>query len=202
MIDLNRKILALVLALAAVAAAVVLAVTLNDDTAGGNAPGQGTADNAPSLPGLEDGIFNPVPEETKEPDKSSEPTVPDPTESIPLPTIPDGPVNPDAGPKDPDADVPSVTPPVGTEPEITEPQQTEPAVTEPQQTQPVRIPEGEIDYETFVAMDPALQRAYMESFESMEAFFEWYNAAKEAYEQAHPSIDVGDGVIDLEDLIG
>lgn len=60
----------------------------------------------------------------------------------------------------------------------------------------------EIDYEEFTAMSPTQQRVYMESFESLDAFFEWYNGAKEVYEQAHPPIDVGDGVIDMEDIIG
>ena len=66
----------------------------------------------------------------------------------------------------------------------------------------IEVPEGEIDYEEFTAMSPTQQRVYMESFESLDAFFEWYNAAKEVYEQAHPPIDVGDGVIDMEDIIG
>lgn len=66
----------------------------------------------------------------------------------------------------------------------------------------IEVPEGEIDYEEFTAMSPTQQRLYMESFESLDAFFEWYNAAKEVYEQAHPPIDVGDGVIDMEDIIG
>lgn len=202
---MNRKILALILALAAVAAAIVLAVTLNNNTTGDNAPGstagEGTDDTSPSIPCVEDSIFNPDPVETREPDETAAPdatqnTTPDSGEDIP---IPDGP----ADPQNPGGDAPGATRPVQTEPVVTEPQQTEPTQpTEPAQTEPVQIPEGEIDYETFTAMDPALQRAYMESFENLDAFFEWYNAAKAAYEQAHPSIDVGDGVIDLEDLFG
>ena len=198
---MNRKILALILALAAVA--VVLVVILC------STPGKDADETTPNVSGIVDSIFDTEPEETEEPTAST---------TDHGNTIPTGPADPDAGYQDPGADVPEDTRPAQTEPAVTEPTATEPtatepAATEPQQTQPtqpnqptetepVQIPEGEIDYETFVALDPAVQREYMQSFESMDAFFEWYNAAKEAYEQAHPSIDVGDGVIDLEDLFG
>ena len=195
---MNRKILALILALVAVTATVVLAVTLHKDTPDGN------------VPGVADSIFDTEPVETQEPAETtvSEEPVEDTTPATEHGnTIPTGPADPDAGRQDPDVDVPKDVPPAQTEPTVTEPVVTEPDETEPQQTQPnetepVQVPEGEIDYETFVALDPAVQREYMESFESMDAFFEWYNAAKEAYEKAHPPIDVGDGVIDLEDLFG
>lgn len=201
---MNRKILALILALVAVAAAIVLAVTLNDDAPAANIPGEGTLPSAPGGNGIEDSIFDAgetKPAETQAPDATEDPAV------VPGSTIPDGPADTDIGMQDPDVDAPEDTRPVQTEPEVTETEETKPVVTEPsqtesQQTEPVQIPDGEIDYETFTAMEPALQRQYMESFESMDAFFEWYNAAKEAYEQEHPVLDVGDGVIDLEDLLG
>lgn len=60
---------------------------------------------------------------------------------------------------------------------------------------------GELSYEDYNAMSAASQRAYMESFEDVEDFFEWYYDAKDAYDAEHPAIDVGDGVIDLEDLL-
>lgn len=201
---MNRKILALVLALVAVAAVIVLAVTLNDDTPAANLPSGGTAAPTPGDHGLEDSIFDAEetkPVETQAPDATEDPAV------VPGAAIPDGPAATDTGLQAPDVDAPEDTRPVQTEPTVTEPKETKPVVTEPaqtgpQQTEPVQIPEGEIDYETFTAMEPALQRQYMESFESMDAFFEWYNAAKEAYEQEHPVLDVGDGVIDVEDLLG
>lgn len=59
-----------------------------------------------------------------------------------------------------------------------------------------------MDYAKFQAMSPAEQQAFVESFESIDAFFEWYNAAKEAYEAANPPIDIGSGNIDLDDIIG
>lgn len=60
----------------------------------------------------------------------------------------------------------------------------------------------ELDYETFQELSPADQQAYMEKFESMEAFFEWYSAEKEAYEEAHPSIEIDGEEIDLEEILG
>lgn len=61
---------------------------------------------------------------------------------------------------------------------------------------------GEMDFETFQNLEPSQQRAYQESFESIDAFYEWYSAAQEAYEQAHPAIEVGDGVIDMNEIVG
>ncbi|MBE7056437.1 MAG: hypothetical protein E7388_03220 [Ruminococcaceae bacterium] len=58
-----------------------------------------------------------------------------------------------------------------------------------------------LDYATYKAMKPSEQQAYMESFNDMDAFFEWYNAAKDKYEKENPSIEVDGGVIDLEDIV-
>ena len=197
---MNRKILALVLALLAVTAAIVAAVILCDT------PGGGADETFPNQAGIEDSIFDSDPVETKAPVETAAPDVTEDTVPVPGSTIPDGPADTDVGLQNPDVDVPSETiQPSQTEPAVTEPVATEPQQpqpTEPAETEPAQIPEGELDYETFVALDPAVQRAYMESFESMDAFFEWYNAAKETYEQEHPALDVGDGVIDVEDLLG
>lgn len=208
---MNRKILALILALAVVAAAIVLAVTLSKDPADGDVsggrPSMGEKETAPA-PGVEQGGIHAEPVETTEPAAFDH-------------TIPTGPADPEADLQHPSAGLPEDTTPVQTEPDVTEPEVTEPEMTEPQQTQPTQsaeptqstepaqptqptesASEGELDYETFTAMDPAEQRVYMESFESLDAFFAWYNAAKEAYEQEHPAIDVGDGVVDLGGLGG
>ena len=195
---MNRKILALILALAAVAVAVVLAVAMKDEVPAGTtpetSPNAGVGETAPSVPGVADSIFD---LETEEPTTEPEETdAPKPTE--PANTRPEDSADPGPGLQDPDADAPVDTRPPQTEPSSTEP--TKP--TEPAQTEPMEVPDGEIDYEAFIAMTPAQQRAYMESFESIDAFFAWYNAAKEAYEKDHPAIDVGDGVIDLEDITG
>ncbi len=59
-----------------------------------------------------------------------------------------------------------------------------------------------LTYEEYNAMSPTEQRLVMESFESVEAFFAWYNAAKEKYEKDHPALDAGDGSVDIGDLLG
>lgn len=60
---------------------------------------------------------------------------------------------------------------------------------------------GTLDYETFQGLDPAEQEVHMKSFESIEAFFDWYNAAKEKYELENPPIIVDGGAIDLDKII-
>ena len=47
-----------------------------------------------------------------------------------------------------------------------------------------------LDYETFKAMTGAQKKAYQESFETIDAFFEWYNAALKAYQEANPPTEV------------
>ena len=55
-----------------------------------------------------------------------------------------------------------------------------------------------LDYKTFKAMTATQKKAYQESFESMDAFFEWYNAAYEAYREANPPTEIdGSGVVTL-----
>lgn len=42
------------------------------------------------------------------------------------------------------------------------------------------------------------QYAYYKSFDDPEEFYNWYNAAKEAYEKSHPAVVINPGdVIDL-----
>ena len=55
-----------------------------------------------------------------------------------------------------------------------------------------------MDFKTFQSLTGAEQRAFQESFESIEAFFAWYTAAKEAYDKANPPIEIGgNGVVTL-----
>ncbi len=56
-------------------------------------------------------------------------------------------------------------------------------------------------YEEFVNMTPTQQEACMKAYSSMEEFFKWYTKAKEEYEKEHPSIDVGDGSLDLDEIL-
>lgn len=60
--------------------------------------------------------------------------------------------------------------------------------------------DGEMDYESFHAMDPSDQQKYMESFDDLDAFFDWYNDIKAQYEKDHPSIEIDGGEIDLGEL--
>lgn len=65
-------------------------------------------------------------------------------------------------------------------------------------TAPDTKPE-DMTYEAFIALAPAEQRLYQESFSDLDAFFAWYNAAKEKYEKENPPIDI-DGPVDLGKL--
>lgn len=60
--------------------------------------------------------------------------------------------------------------------------------------------DGKMKYEEFHAMAPSKQQAYMESFDDIDEFFEWYNAAKAKYEKENPSIEVDGGAIDLDKI--
>ncbi|MBR3962989.1 MAG: hypothetical protein IKK14_05630 [Oscillospiraceae bacterium] len=63
------------------------------------------------------------------------------------------------------------------------------------------VEDGEMTYEEYMAMDGYEQEKYMKSFESIDAFFNWFNAAKDKYEEENPSIEIGDGPIDMEDIM-
>lgn len=65
-------------------------------------------------------------------------------------------------------------------------------------TAPNTAPE-EMTYEAFTALTPEEQRLYQASFKDLDAFFAWYSAAKEKYEQENPPIDI-DGPINLGKL--
>ena len=75
------------------------------------------------------------------------------------------------------------------------PIETEPPVTDA--TSPVT---GMLTYESYEAMTEEQQIAFMETFESIEAFFEWYNTAKAEYETQNPGIEIDDGIIDLDKI--
>ena len=81
-------------------------------------------------------------------------------------------------------------------PEETKPQETEPETdtSQPADKQPTA-------YEKFHNMSAAEQQAFMETFDSLDSFFVWYNNVKAEYEAANPPIDVGDGRIDMGELM-
>ena len=60
---------------------------------------------------------------------------------------------------------------------------------------------GEMDYESFQAMSPKGQQEYMATFDDMDAFFDWYNAAKDKYEAENPPIEIDGGSVNLDEII-
>ena len=61
---------------------------------------------------------------------------------------------------------------------------------------------GEMTYEKYNAMSGDDQMAFFNTFDSVEAFMDWYNAAKEKYEAEHPAIEIEGGEIDLDAIFG
>lgn len=57
-------------------------------------------------------------------------------------------------------------------------------------------------YEQYNNMSGDAQQDFMESFDSIESFVAWYNAALAEYEAVSNPIEITDGVIDLGELIG
>lgn len=81
------------------------------------------------------------------------------------------------------------------------PEETKPSTGET--TQPGDIPSAdEVTYEEYNAMSGEEQMAFFNTFDSMEDFVAWYNAAKEKHDSEHPDIEIGDGNIDIGDIIG
>ena len=128
------------------------------------------------LDGLEDSVFDDVPEETTE-----------------------------AAPED------------ATEAETTKPEATEPSTEKPTEKpteapteKPTEAPSGDKEennaqspsYDQFQSMGGAEQQEYMNSFGSMEEFFDWYNSAKDQYEAQNPDIEINGGSVDLGGLGG
>ena len=139
-----------------------------------------TAPSAVMQGGLEDSIFDDIP--------SSETTQPSTG-------VPEDTTSPET---QPDSSTPE------TQPNNSVPE-TKPGDSVPE-TKPSNPTEGSdtlMTYERFQAMTGAEQFAFQSSFANLDAFFAWYNAAKEAYDKENPSIEIGsDGVVDMEDLLG
>lgn len=95
---------------------------------------------------------------------------------------------------------PKATEPKATEPKATEPTPTEPKPTEPKPTEAAPVVE-QTEYERYLAMSGDEQKAFMESFGSIEAFFEWLNTAKAEHEALKPDIPIEDGKVDLGKVV-
>lgn len=66
-------------------------------------------------------------------------------------------------------------------------------------TEPVLT--GDSEYEKYMNMSAEDQEAYFNSFSSPAEFFDWYNKAKEEYEESRDVIEVGpDATIDLSGI--
>lgn len=97
-------------------------------------------------------------------------------------------------------DFPSEPEETESEPVPSVPVESEPEVTAPEVIDPE---DGEMTYRKFHDMTPSQQQAYVESFESLDAFFLWYSAAQEQYEKENPPIIIdGNGQIDLGAIAG
>lgn len=185
--DMKKKVAVAALAvLLAVVLVVIFAFSGNEEEAPPETEPVVTAEETTvatteaTIPGLEDSIFDEETEETTEATEKTEET--EETEE----TAP------------PEQDNTKPTKPKPTE---TEPAETDPAETEPTEAEPTVPSVEEMDYETFQKLSPAEQQAFVESFDSIEEFFAWYNAAKEAYEKANAPIEVGGGAIDIGAIV-
>ena len=70
-----------------------------------------------------------------------------------------------------------------------------------------KAPEDEtpryLSYVEYNALSGEDQEAYFNTFDNIEDFVAWYNAAKQEYESSVTQIEIGDdGAVDLEDLLG
>ena len=130
---------------------------------------------AESIPGVEDSIFDDEEIVTQ----ATEATEPEETVATTTPT--------ETKPSDTAEPTKPSGSGTGNATEPTKPQETKPATSE---------------YEKFQSMSATEQQKYMESFDSVDDFFAWYNKVKTEHEAANPPIDVGDGSIDLDQIIG
>lgn len=56
-------------------------------------------------------------------------------------------------------------------------------------------------WEEYLAMTGEERQKHFEMFDSLDAYLEWMDKAEAAYNKEHPTIDVGDGSIDIGDII-
>jgi len=67
---------------------------------------------------------------------------------------------------------------------------------------PAKVPEaGKSTYEQYMSMTPEEQQKYFESFESEQAFFDWYRKAKEEYDKNYKGNEIDGGSIDIGDYM-
>ena len=159
-------------------------------------------ESEPLPPGVEESVFGengevtqqeevqPQATATTEPTKVEVPDKPSATTGIVAPDEPDD-VSPAATPV-------STATPVPTQAPTPAPTATVKPTTAPSQGTPDA---EQLDYQQFHALSPADQQKVMESFDDIEAFFEWYNDMQEQYEAENPPIIVDGGTVDMDAII-
>lgn len=131
------------------------------------------------------------------PTQSSVTTVPSSTTKLPTTTPTTYPVTLPTMPTDP----PTLTPTTKPSTKPTTRPTTRPSTSTP--TTPSSVPSiEETTYEDYTKMSGSEQLAFIQSFESMDAFFNWYNTAKQKYDKENAGTELNGGSVDLGDLIG
>lgn len=109
----------------------------------------------------------------------------------------------------------NATPAAGTEPDPVEPP-AENTVDDDENTADDTVAEPEVDlgvetnvnadvytaYEQYNDMSGDEQVAFMESFDSVADFVDWYNASLAEFQEVNNAIEITDGTIDLSQLTG
>lgn len=135
-------------------------------------------------------------EPTNKPEYTEIQTEDEPTPSSDMTSIPSETIQKESNPEN--DIIPSVTEPaiLSTDPAKTEPSQnTEPTESETNPTENTPPPDnGEInslaqEYIDYYNMSADEQQKFIDSFDSIEAFFEWHTVAKQAYEDNRTPID-------------
>ena len=76
------------------------------------------------------------------------------------------------------------------------------SVDKPDESEPADKPKDPLTFEEFLKLTPAEQEAYMNSYEDIMDFLEWYRTAEEQYKEERPGVDIGGGGdIDIGDFI-
>lgn len=86
--------------------------------------------------------------------------------------------------------------PVATKPQVTNPPETKPA-----ETLPANPEKTSLTFDQYQNLSSADQQAYFESFDTMEAFLAWYDAAMKEYEESKNVVEIAGGAVDLGELM-
>ena len=72
----------------------------------------------------------------------------------------------------------------------------------PEDSEPAGKPEETLTFEQFLLLTPEQQQEYMNSYDDIMDFLEWYSVAEEAYKKEHENDDIiADGDINIGDFI-